>query len=99
MKLCVLSMLSVAVLGALLLGATAAQHIQDKRVLSAAELQIDADASALKALSVQLQDARHALDARPVVEKLVTLPCPSVVDVGHQTPVFGRESQTYAGHR
>lgn len=99
MKLCILSMISVAVLGALLLGATAAQHLKDQRALVAAELQIDADASALKVLSMQLQDARHALDARPVVETIHTIPCSSGVDIGHQTPVFGRESQTYAGHR
>lgn len=97
MKLYVLSMLSVAVLGALLLGATAAQHLKDQRALVAAEMQIDADASALKSLSVQLQDARHALEVRPVVEKVITSVCPPA-DRGHQTPVFGRESQTYAGH-
>ena len=95
MRLAVISMLSVAVLGTLLLGATMAQHMQDTRRLALAERQTAADRALIVELGVQLKDARHALSARPVIDRPV--PCvASTPDIGHPTPVFARESQTYA---
>ena len=100
MRLAAFSMLAVAVPGTLLLGATMAQHMQDTRRLALAAQQSVADRALIVELGVQLKDARHALSARPVVEKPV--PCSLIMntpDIGHPTPVFSRESQTYAGHR
>ena len=91
MKIAVLSMLSVAVLGALLLGATAAQHLGDARKMDLAARQNAADVRLILELSEQLKDARHALQARPVVEQRVQVPCAE--DVGHETPIFARDAQ------
>ena len=97
MKAAVIAMFTVAALGALLLGLTAAQHMQDQRKLALADAQNRADRALISVLASQVQDARKALADRPVVEKLVTPPCPQVRDVGHQTPIFSRDSQLFAG--
>jgi hypothetical protein len=96
MKVVIIAMFTVAALGALLLGATAAQHMQDAHRLKLAELQNASDRALITELNVRLQKAQQTLAERPVVEKLVTPPCPQIRDIGHETPVFSRDSQVYA---
>lgn len=48
-------------------------------------------------LGKQLRDTQAAYEQRPIVEKLIVQPCPQVRDVGHVTPLFGRDSQLSAG--
>ena len=96
MKAAVIAMFTLAALGALLLGVTAAQHMQDQRKLALADAQNRADRALIVELGTQLQDARKALANRPVIERLVATPCIQRKDVGHETPIFSRDSQTFA---
>lgn len=100
MRLGIFLMFSVGVLAALLLGATAAQHIQDQRRVTLAEQQAAADQLLITELGQQLKDARQALADRPVLERLVSTPCIQITDIkdeGNPTPRFSRDSQVFAG--
>lgn len=87
-----LALVVVAVLGALLLGATMAQHERDRRALVAAQQQIVASDAIVQSLTVELEDVRAALAQKPK-ETIVTITAPCHTPPPRVVPVFPRDSQ------
>lgn len=91
----ILAALTIGLLiGLLVIAAGSAQKAQREASWATEQMRVDLNIiDALKQANETLQDRL----AQQPTERIVTVQQPCRQDVGHQTPIFGRDAQVYAG--